>query len=258
MTKPGLLYAALISVAVAAAITIIFGLYRSGSTSISAWPGLFKPGPLSAKHAFLGDKCESCHTPMRGVEATTCIACHATATANLAKQSTAFHAGIQDCRGCHVEHEAANRPTRMDHAALLRIGGHLTAGSAGHPGASRQMVEDMIAFLGMRMSRPAEKSNLNCATCHSVRDPHRELFGRECAGCHETTTWRVAGFLHPSPTSRDCAQCHQAPPSHYMMHFEMVSKSVARQEHADVRQCYLCHQTSSFNEIKGAGWYKHH
>lgn len=258
MKKLGLLYAALISLAVAAAITVILGLYRSGSTSVSAWPVLFKPGSLSAKHAFLGDRCESCHTPLRGVEATSCIACHSTAAVNLAKQSTAFHASIQDCRGCHVEHQAASRPIRMDHAALLHIGSHSMESSPSRPPVSRQMVEDMAAFLGMRMSRQAENVNLNCATCHSTRDPHRELFGRQCSGCHETTTWRVAGFLHPSPTSRDCAQCHQAPPSHYMMHFEMVSKSVARQEHANVNQCYLCHQTSSFNEIKGAGWYKHH
>ncbi len=28
-----------------------------------------------------------------------------------------------------------------------------------------------------------------------------------------------------------------------MMHFEMVSKTVARQEHAQVNQCFLCHRT---------------
>ncbi|MBI3736827.1 hypothetical protein HY256_09975 [Candidatus Sumerlaeota bacterium] len=53
-------------------------------------------------------------------------------------------------------------------------------------------------------------------------------------------------------------QCHQAPPSHYMMHFEMVSMKVAGQEHAEVSQCYLCHQTTAWNDIRGVGWYKHH
>ena len=43
-----------------------------------------------------------------------------------------------------------------------------------------------------------------------------------------------------------------------MMHFEMVSKPVARQEQAPVNQCFLCHRTNSFNDIKGIGWYKHH
>ena len=63
---------------------------------------------------------------------------------------------------------------------------------------------------------------------------------------------------HPSPLSTDCNQCHQAPPSHSMMHFKMVSMKIAGVEHADVSQCFLCHQTNAWNDIKGVGWYKHH
>ena len=258
MKKLGIFYTALIAIAVVGGITTVVALYHSGSSSVPGWQSFFQPGALSVKHAFLGDKCEACHTPIRGVEATACITCHFTAAADLGKQPTAFHANIQDCRGCHVEHQGATRPTKIDHAALLRIGSHLAVGTAGHPGVSRQMVNDMAAFLGVRVSQSAEKNGLGCASCHSNRDPHRELFGRDCAGCHDTATWRIAGFLHPSPTSRDCAQCHQAPPGHYMMHFEMVSKTVARQEHAQVNQCFLCHRTNSWNDIKGIGWYKHH
>jgi hypothetical protein len=33
---------------------------------------------------------------------------------------------------------------------------------------------------------------------------------------------------------------------------------VARKPHAKVEQCYLCHQTTAWNDIKGVGWYKHH
>jgi hypothetical protein len=43
-----------------------------------------------------------------------------------------------------------------------------------------------------------------------------------------------------------------------MEHFKMVSMRVAGQEHAQVNQCYLCHRTNSFNDIKDVGWYKHH
>ena len=69
---------------------------------------------------------------------------------------------------------------------------------------------------------------------------------------------QIAGYKHPSAASTDCVQCHQAPPSHYMGHFHMISKMVAGQEHARVEQCYLCHQTDSWNAIRGVGWYKHH
>jgi hypothetical protein len=100
--------------------------------------------------------------------------------------------------------------------------------------------------------------SLDCFACHSNRSPHRDLFGRECMSCHLTTTWKVAGFKHPSPSSVECAQCHQAPPSHYMGHFHMISMMVASQHHARVEQCYLCHQTDAWNDIRGVGWYKHH
>jgi hypothetical protein len=43
-----------------------------------------------------------------------------------------------------------------------------------------------------------------------------------------------------------------------MGHFHMVSAKVARRPHARVNQCHLCHQTTSWNDIKGVGWYKHH
>lgn len=258
MKKLDIFYTVLITIALIGGLTIVVELYRSGSASVPGWSAFFQPGLLSGKHSFLGDKCEACHTPIRGVEATTCITCHSTAAIDLGKQPTAFHAHIQDCRGCHVEHEGAARPTKMDHAALLRIGSHLAEGKGGHPSASRQMANDMAVFLGVRVSQSAEKNGLGCASCHSNRDPHRALFGSDCAGCHETTTWQIVGYLHPSPTSRDCAQCHQAPPSHYMIHFEVVSVVVAGQEHAQVGQCFLCHRTDSFNDIKGVGWYKHH
>jgi hypothetical protein len=43
-----------------------------------------------------------------------------------------------------------------------------------------------------------------------------------------------------------------------MEHFEMVSMKVVGREQADVSQCFLCHQTTSWNDIRGVGVYKHH
>jgi hypothetical protein len=43
-----------------------------------------------------------------------------------------------------------------------------------------------------------------------------------------------------------------------MGHFHMVSMKVAGKPHARVDQCYLCHETTAWNDIKGVGWYKHH
>jgi hypothetical protein len=223
-----LAYLVLMTAVIAGAGAALGTIYRQGSAAVPLWTALVKPGELSARHAFLSDKCETCHTPTKGVEAAACISCHATDAIALARESTAFHATVQSCTGCHVEHEGGVRPTRMDHNALLIIG------------------------------QSVGKGDLDCFACHSNRSPHRDLFGQECAACHLTTTWNVVGFKHPSPSSTECAQCHQAPPSHYMGHFHMISMMVARQPHARVEQCYLCHQTDAWNDIRGVGWYKHH
>jgi hypothetical protein len=258
MSWRGTLYIALTTAALIGAAAAIVGLYQSGPSSLARLAQSVQPGPLSAKHAFLEGKCETCHTPTRGVQAMACIGCHATAAADLGKPSTAFHATANDCRNCHIEHAGAARPTRMDHAMLLKIGSPPTAGRQGHPSVSQGMADDLKRFLGLPVSQSAEKTMLDCKSCHGNRDPHRELFGTGCANCHETTNWRVAGFLHPSPASQECAQCHQAPPSHYMGHFAMMDQRVTGHHQAKVNECFLCHQTDSFNNIKGVGWFKHH
>mgnify|MGYP003129485501 FL=1 len=89
-------------------------------------------------------------------------------------------------------------------------------------------------------------------------DSHFGLMGRDCAQCHGTQRWTIPASRHPSAKSRDCAQCHQAPPSHYMMHFNMVSAKVARKPHAKVEQCFECHRTTAWTDIPGIGHYKHH
>ena len=38
----------------------------------------------------------------------------------------------------------------------------------------------------------------------------------------------------------------------------MLSAKVARQPHAEVRECYACHLTTSWPDIRGVGFYKHH
>lgn len=230
MKLPAKIYLAIAALGLFIAIAVPVVIYRSGSDAVPAWIAAVRPGPLSRAHAFLSNKCESCHTPNQGVAAAKCVTCHASASELMMKPATAFHANVGDCRGCHVEHQgAAKRPIKMDHAVLERV-------------ARR------------RAGRPVA---LDCKSCHTFKDRHQSLFGRECASCHLTDTWKVAGFLHPSPRTKECSQCHKAPPSHSMMHFKMVSQRVAGQR-APVEQCYACHTTDSWNNIAGQGFYDHH
>lgn len=254
MSRTGILYAVLGTAVVLLGLVVPYLVHSTGSAAVPGWQGLVSPGPLSKAHSFIGESCEACHTPHVGVEAKTCIACHA-ATSFGDKQSTRFHAVAMECTGCHVEHDGEVSLARMDHSALLAT--EFWSGPAAQPkpmppGATREMMA-----LPVHPSIPGDLARLDCASCHSNRDPHRGFFGEQCSSCHSVTSWSIAEFRHPSTRSTECAQCHQPPPSHYMMHFEMVSQRVAGKR-ARVEQCFACHTTDDWNNIKGAGWYDHH
>ncbi|HZS18728.1 MAG TPA: hypothetical protein VFA51_12440 [Candidatus Udaeobacter sp.] len=242
--------------------------------SPASWQHTVIPGDLSQAHAFLENNCAACHTPVKGVAAQNCIVCHANNEAILQRQPTAFHANITTCTACHLEHQGpVARTAKMDHVALARIGfkeleRQPQQGGVDVPAIKRWLEEthsmpQQSAHVHLR----PEEAVLNCAACHQTKDRHLGFFGTDCAACHNTTAWTISEFRHPSAASQSCAQCHQAPPSHYMEHFNMVSKTVAKQEDwrvaeccgpVQVNQCYRCHQTTSWNDIKGVGYYKHH
>ena len=257
------LWFALVIVGIAAATLAVLHFTRAQV----AVQRMVLPGKLSQRHAFLENNCAACHTPAKGVEAKNCIVCHADNERLLQRQPTAFHASIQNCAACHLEHQGAvARLTKMDHVALGRIGlKEFEKEPRQNPDEAVrvQQLKNALAESGdTKLSASPqllrEETLLNCATCHQTKDRHMGLFGNDCAQCHGTTKWTIPEFRHPSPVSQSCAQCHQAPPSHYMMHFKMISMSIASQPNAQVSQCFLCHQTTAWNDIKGVGFYKHH
>ncbi len=248
--------------AVIAVVTV--AVWRIAATrDANTWQQQASPGSLSASHASLANNCAACHTAVVGVEPVTCISCHANNGALLQRQPTAFHATIGTCTGCHVEHQGTSvRPVAMDHGALADIGLEIVRGDAGNVSNRR-----LLAWIRQHESAGSDPAHprltpteaaLDCATCHGTKDRHQQLFGRDCGSCHATAAWAIQEFRHPSPRSVDCVQCHQAPPSHYMEHFRMVSQPVAGEPDARVDQCYRCHQTTSWNDIRRVGWYKHH
>lgn len=264
--KKAFLYAALTFVLLVLAF-FVFSSRHLDKTAYAAllptsWQHMVLPGELSQPHAFLADNCAACHTPNKGVEAQNCIVCHADNKAVLARQPSAFHAEISECAACHLEHQGRiPSTTKMDHVALAHIGLKQAQNSvASHDpqlaALAAWMKQTDAATHDPQLQRA--EAQLNCATCHQTKDRHNGLFGNDCAQCHATAQWTLSEFRHPSSASQSCAQCHQAPPSHYMMHFKMVSMKTAGVEKAEVNQCFLCHQTTSWNDIKGVGYYKHH
>ena len=263
-----LLWVALLA-AVATAASLAVAHFRRASSALQQF---VSPGPLSPRHAYLANRCASCHETTVGVTVAKCTACHATAERLLGRQPTAFHASIRECATCHVEHQNTNiRPIAMDHLELARVGARTLKRASRTDAGSAATLASLETWLRIRipgqLAANSAREALNCVGCHSTKDRHVGLFGKDCAQCHATTQWTIAEFQHPSPRSTDCAQCHQAPGSHYMMHFQMISKKIARQEDervseccgaARVNQCHRCHQTTSWNDIRGVGYYKHH
>lgn len=244
---------------------VVFGgvAWWTSGAGVTMWQRQVSPGPLSASHASLAQNCAACHTPVQGADETKCIGCHVGASVLLARQPTAFHADIRTCTACHIEHRGGTiRPSTMDHDALAQIGLALLRRDEQNP-SSRRVLAWIRAHEQANGDRlhplmSPREAGLACATCHATKDRHQQLFGTDCATCHATTSWAIAGYQHPSPRSVDCVQCHRAPPSHYMEHFRMVSQPAARQPQARVDQCFVCHQTTSWNDIRELGWYKHH
>lgn len=92
--------------------------HSTGSSAVTGWTSLVSPGPLSPAHTSFQNKCETCHTPHKGVEPVKCIACHI-GTDFGTKASTRFHANAKQCTTCHIEHDGGASLTRMNHVALL-------------------------------------------------------------------------------------------------------------------------------------------
>ena len=265
MTKRGWVLIAGIVALIAAASVLLF-THRSRID----WQSHANPGELSRAHAILGEKCESCHTPIAGVDRNKCVACHANNEALVQRQPTAFHAVVTECTTCHREHQGVTADLRaMNHAEFARIALRDVSRQSDASAFAAHVRSSWLdgGHTSSESNAHTLESLLNCAGCHGTVDKHQGLFGATCSDCHASDRWTIQRFRHPSASSTDCNECHQAPPSHYMMHFEMVSKKVARQEDervsaccgvAQVEQCYRCHQTTSWNDIKGVGWYKHH
>jgi hypothetical protein len=227
------------------------------------WQKMANPGLLSAAHASLENDCAACHTPVSGVEPENCISCHANNASLLQSQPTAFHVNVASCKECHLEHQGrAHRPTTMDHTILSRVGmRQLNDGeTSGEREQVRRQLQAWMRHIGDESLPHAHVTRdemiLNCVTCHGNEDPHVAYFGDGCANCHATNAWNIPQYIHPPSSSTDCAQCHKAPPSHFMPMFMSMCAKMLGKKPDSVKQCYVCHEISAWNDMRGAPWHK--
>src|SRR5690606_11558367 len=110
MSRKGKIIAALLAV-LAPVPAFALWKYVPQTQRAATWQNMASPGPLSSAHAFLKEDCTACHTPVKGLEDATCVACHANETVLVQRQPTAFHANIAEtsnCVACHKEHDAGH------------------------------------------------------------------------------------------------------------------------------------------------------
>lgn len=240
MKKNSVFFAIFISALLILVLAVAIWMRTNAPPAAGLVGQLAMPGPMSSAHQTFAGQCTACHTPGVGVQTRTCRVCHAGTDFGF-KQSTQFHGRVAQCTSCHIEHEGDRGVIKMNHAAL----------------ADPEMFGNSSHFPNLNNTNLGPTSTLDCASCHAIRDRHLGLFGKKCENCHTTESWEVDGYRHPSTNSTECNECHKAPPSHFMEHFKMVSQRASNNK-ARVDQCYACHTTDSFNNIRQKGWYDHH
>jgi hypothetical protein len=199
---------------------------------------------LAGKHE--GIACDRCHAGARGARdfidaPERCVDCH---------RDDDVHAGRygDDCGRCH--HAVEWKPASFDHAttSFALTGAHARVACADcHEG-------------GRLDGTPTA-----CVACHPFPVDHRGTFGDDCAGCHDTTTWKTARFDHRFPLDHGanraapCKTCH---PDGYRAYncygcHEHTPTGIEREHRkegiTDFRDCVRCHPTGREDEAERGG-----
>ena len=197
------------------------------------------PGQLTRGHAAFAGDCLSCHTPLRGVPALKCIACHPLDSIGIAGRSMArpgnarpalagMHTGFRnvDCLDCHTDHAGLDPKGATRAFAHENLSASLLARCAGcHEGnrpadaLHRQVASDCASCHTTRAWTPASfehdklflldsDHNVACKTCHTEATTFRQY---TCYGCHEHTPTRIAAEHREEGIGdlRDCVRCHR-------------------------------------------------
>lgn len=182
--------------------------------------------------------CVDCHTEsLARFDPGTCETCHRSYQAEFAGAHVREFGG--DCRACHDGTDTFS-DTRFYHnrTTFPLTGQHTVVPCAQcHTG-----VRDLAGF---------QQAPATCAGCHAVDDVHLELFGTDCAVCHNTANWNDVTFTHSFPLDHGgggtipCTVCHTAPDAYktytcYGCHDQALMERV-HPGVANLADCVRCH-----------------
>jgi hypothetical protein len=195
------------------AMTFLISIFGGGIARGAEIEKLLMPGPVSAAHAEIEGKCESCHDrSQRSRQTELCASCHKPVATDI-RERTGHHGHLPaaqsgECQACHTEHRGRNAniaridPAHFDHSQTdFRLtGAHATleCGNCHQP------------------KSPFRNTASTCAGCHAEDDVHKGSLGKECGSCHATTAWPQIRFDHGKTRfplqarheSVPCAACH--------------------------------------------------
>ena len=193
--------------------------------------GIWLSGQLHHTHAFLGDRCEACHTtPFVSAKQEDCLACHASVNHHFAGDLFGHDYFVGDtCQDCHREHNGPAAITRTDQATCT--GCHNDLEASGYPSlllsatdfhddhppfkvSTLQMQEDQswqIRRFNLWDNKLVERSNLKFP--HDLHMDQEGIMGpdgninMECEDCH---TVEKGGMRMKAITmEQHCSSCHE-------------------------------------------------
>jgi len=131
----------------------------------------------------------------------------------------------------------------------------------GYASPQEPEIESGLSYLGSEL----EEDPHRCVACHEEPAMHAELFGLNCARCHNSESWTPASltrhdFLldHGGKGEIDCQTCHTVNYATYECygchkdHQEEEMVTVHLEEKiTEIAQCALCHPTGVEGEADG-------
>ncbi len=181
--------------------------------------------PLTGAHTTVD--CVKCHVNnvFKGTP-TDCFACH---------QKDDHHQGAfgQDCAACHTT--SAWLPASFDHSksAFPLTGAHLN-----------------VDCTKCHVNNVFKGTPTACSACHTDPPIHKDLFGLDCASCHNTTAWLPATFnlahtfpLNHGGANANCQTCHPTSLASYTCYtcHANIKNDRRHAGFANLDNCIACH-----------------
>jgi hypothetical protein len=197
---------------------------------------------LRGAHAALD--CQTCHVQPAKVVALSqdCASCHADDDPHrgqLGKACASCHGDVEWKTNVRFDHDFARFPLVGKHRAVECNDCHATP-----------------AF---------HDANKECIECHADKDVHEGRFSKDCASCHDPSTWTHWVFDHAKQArfpldgahaALGCRSCHRDPlPADGVIRLPQTCGGCHRKD--DVHdgefgeRCEQCHGTESFRALRG-------